>query len=639
MSVPNQVPVSNHVGNGVTTIFPYTFLVLEAGDLRVSVGGVLKTEGLDYIVSGLTQLAGGSVAFASPPASLASVSLVRKVPLLRSTDYQYAGDFNAATVNRDIDRVVMMIQDSGLAQANAVRFPAGDPSDGALPSSAERALKTFAFDADGNIALSSAAGNADILAAALLSTTASTGSALVGFNPAVTYPAGSLGAALSGVGSGLADNSTPTGKNVALIGYRANRTGSVGRTLADVLHERYSLLSAGGLGNNVFLNNAVLAAGLTAMTGAGLTAPAGTYKLTAGTFGLANTTLQLDPGTRLTSTAGAGSLLFADNSGLIGFNEGANQDVWYWGRRFSGARASGVGAVNAGSSPNAFMFDVRSDSADVGGNFSIGLVSRMIFGGSAAKGGRMAIYGVAEQQNGATNAASTNRNYVGVTGSAYAYAGDGGTFGNEKGGYFGLAGAAYADNTSQYLMDLTGGEYNTFVGPGAVGIKHNSGISIAGCNAQRGTLIDCGIRISAQSGIDATYTGHVGWNHGITFTDSNGADPITATGDLINTYWRNGLKRTLGRGFDLRGLIFSDEVLAAGDNMKLYMHQMLLADSGGQSYIKPNGPSVNANLHISGHGTGKVSVGPWASNADAAVNGYITVCDPAGNLLKIATIA
>lgn len=47
----------------------------------------------------------------------------------------------------------------------------------------------------------------------------------------------------------------------------------------------------------------------------------------------------------------------------------------------------------------------------------------------------------------------------------------------------------------------------------------------------------------------------------------------------------------------------------------------------------------NANLIARGAGTGRFGFGTWTSNADAAVNGYVTIVDTAGNTRKLATIA
>lgn len=48
---------------------------------------------------------------------------------------------------------------------------------------------------------------------------------------------------------------------------------------------------------------------------------------------------------------------------------------------------------------------------------------------------------------------------------------------------------------------------------------------------------------------------------------------------------------------------------------------------------------TNVDLRLSGKGTGVIRFGTWTSNADAAINGYITIKDSAGNVRKLATIA
>lgn len=55
--------------------------------------------------------------------------------------------------------------------------------------------------------------------------------------------------------------------------------------------------------------------------------------------------------------------------------------------------------------------------------------------------------------------------------------------------------------------------------------------------------------------------------------------------------------------------------------------------------VFPNGTDTNVDLRLSGKGTGTVRFGAFTSNADAAVNGYVTIKDAAGNTRKLATIA
>jgi hypothetical protein len=51
------------------------------------------------------------------------------------------------------------------------------------------------------------------------------------------------------------------------------------------------------------------------------------------------------------------------------------------------------------------------------------------------------------------------------------------------------------------------------------------------------------------------------------------------------------------------------------------------------------GSDTNIDIQLTPKGTGDVRFGTFTSNADAAVNGYVTIKDAAGNVRKLATIA
>lgn len=155
MPVPNQDPESQHVGNGVTTAFAYDFLLLNAADLEVYVAGVLKTLNVDYTVAGLNNQSGGSVTFGAAPANGAIVLLLRSMEVARDTEYQYAGDFQAPTVNRDYDRIWMVLQDLTSRFFSAIRFPRGENAlNSILPKASLRAKKALIFDDLGRVAVS-----------------------------------------------------------------------------------------------------------------------------------------------------------------------------------------------------------------------------------------------------------------------------------------------------------------------------------------------------------------------------------------------------------------------------------------------------------------------------------------------------
>ncbi|MGP8938855.1 phage tail fiber domain-containing protein [Enterobacter soli] len=128
MSVPNQTPYIIYNANGMTTVFPFEFYVINAGDIQVTVDGTVVTSG--FSVSGVGNVGGGDVVFVTPPANGAVVMLERVVPTYRLTDYQDNGDLLADTVNKDFDRLWMAIQRAFIYLGLALRRPLfGGPFD------------------------------------------------------------------------------------------------------------------------------------------------------------------------------------------------------------------------------------------------------------------------------------------------------------------------------------------------------------------------------------------------------------------------------------------------------------------------------------------------------------------------------
>lgn len=132
MSVTNQTPVNAFTANGVTTVFNFTFQVLDSSDLRVQVDGEDKIIGSEYTVSGIGNPAGGSVTFVSAPASGSSVVAFRDSALERDTDYQNNGDLRAVTVNNDFDRLWLALQEILYGVQLAPTLRPGSPLSGTI---------------------------------------------------------------------------------------------------------------------------------------------------------------------------------------------------------------------------------------------------------------------------------------------------------------------------------------------------------------------------------------------------------------------------------------------------------------------------------------------------------------------------
>jgi hypothetical protein len=287
---------------------------------------------------------------------------------------------------------------------------------------------------------------------------------------------------------------------------------------------------------------------------------------------------------------------------ITSVTEAASGDVVYWGRSFAGARSAGAGASNLGWGPSGYMFDVRYDIADCGTDYSRGLYGRVVYGGSASKGGRIAILGEAYQQLGITSAANTIRDYIGISGHSITDSGDGGTDTNtgSLGAYFGMNGLVQINATATNIFEATGIELNTYVKTGA-SVKYLFGASIAGFNEVRGATADAALEIGG--GTDAGFGPHVGWKTGILFSDIHGSVPVTSTSTLLGSYWTAGGTKALLNGIDLSGFAISGSVIQ-GAAMSLSESTLSLGvDGSGNSVIQSGSGATNAPMVIRPKGT------------------------------------
>lgn len=107
MAVTQQSTENISTANGVATVYPFDFKILEPTDLKVMVDGVTVS---NYTVGGIGSESGGDITFDAPPAAGAEVVRQRLLPLARSVDYQYNGDIRSGVLNPDFDRLWMATQ-------------------------------------------------------------------------------------------------------------------------------------------------------------------------------------------------------------------------------------------------------------------------------------------------------------------------------------------------------------------------------------------------------------------------------------------------------------------------------------------------------------------------------------------------
>ena len=150
LKIPDVPPITRLVGNGIQTKFEFPFPIFASEDLAVYINGAPQTSGFDVVDAGATS--GGHIVFDTPPLNGQVVTLERRMPFERLTDFIEGGDFAASAINTELDFVVAGLQQLEQDQTTMIKF---NPHEGntanIMPDRQVRAGKALGFDGDGNM--------------------------------------------------------------------------------------------------------------------------------------------------------------------------------------------------------------------------------------------------------------------------------------------------------------------------------------------------------------------------------------------------------------------------------------------------------------------------------------------------------
>ena len=168
MTVLDNTPRDQYTATGGQVAFPYTFEITAEGDIAVLQNGVLLSLGAgagEYAVTGVGSDTGGVITLVTGATAGDIITLYRDMALERLTGYTNGGDFLAADVNNDYDRLWLALQQGAADTDRAVRKPSVDSSaiNMVLPVAASRAQKLLAFDASGAVKVESYLNNETIV--------------------------------------------------------------------------------------------------------------------------------------------------------------------------------------------------------------------------------------------------------------------------------------------------------------------------------------------------------------------------------------------------------------------------------------------------------------------------------------------
>jgi hypothetical protein len=148
MTVTALVTRNDITATASQTSFTYTFRVLAATDMDVYQNGVLLSSG--YTVNNVGNTTGGTVTLDSGVPVGQIVSLVLAMPLDRTTNYQNSGDFLAADVNEDFDKIYIGAVQNENEGGRSLRLQGVEPTVAmTLPLKADRSNKLLSFDSNG----------------------------------------------------------------------------------------------------------------------------------------------------------------------------------------------------------------------------------------------------------------------------------------------------------------------------------------------------------------------------------------------------------------------------------------------------------------------------------------------------------
>ena len=149
IKMPDVVPLVRYLANGTQTVFAYPFPIFASEDLAVFFSGAPQASGFTIDEAGETD--GGTVTFDTAPLGGMIVTLARRMPLERLTDFIEGGDFSAQAINTELDYLVAGLQQINRDQSPMLRYAETEtPGVTVLPDRATRMNKALGFDGDGN---------------------------------------------------------------------------------------------------------------------------------------------------------------------------------------------------------------------------------------------------------------------------------------------------------------------------------------------------------------------------------------------------------------------------------------------------------------------------------------------------------
>lgn len=160
MTISSTTVKVSYSGNGSTTVFAYTFKILDDDEIQVIIRSstgteTVKTKTTHYTVSGVGSAGGGNITFLTAPTSTQTVVLRRLTTQTQETDYIANDPFPADSHEDALDRITMVAQEIQEELGRAIKLSKTNTitSTEFTVDATDRANKILAFDTNGEISV------------------------------------------------------------------------------------------------------------------------------------------------------------------------------------------------------------------------------------------------------------------------------------------------------------------------------------------------------------------------------------------------------------------------------------------------------------------------------------------------------
>lgn len=147
--INDTAPRAQYTATSGQTVFTVPFEFFVNSDLKVYRNSTLLTLTTNYTVTGAGVTGGGSVTFVTGATAGDIVTIVRDVPVSRTSDFPTSGPFNIEALNTDLDRLTAMVQQQETLDGRSLRLDQFDTPNtlNVLPVKASRIGRVLQFNA------------------------------------------------------------------------------------------------------------------------------------------------------------------------------------------------------------------------------------------------------------------------------------------------------------------------------------------------------------------------------------------------------------------------------------------------------------------------------------------------------------